>query len=115
MDSGPVRHSLRLLALLALLNASLCQQAVAAAPAEPRAGVLLQLLHNDCGACHGLSLKGGLGSPLTPQALAGKPADSLVATILNGRPGTPMPPWRPFLSEEEAQWLVQLLQQGGAR
>ena len=111
MDSGPVRRSLWLLALLA---ASLCQQAVAA-PAEPRAGELLQLLHNDCGACHGLSLKGGLGSPLTPQALAGKPADSLVATILNGRPGTPMPPWRPFLSEEEAQWLVQLLQQGGTR
>ena len=111
MDSGPVK---RWLCLLALLATSLCQQA-AAAPAEPRAGALLQLLHNDCGACHGLSLKGGLGSPLTPQALAGKPVDSLVATILNGRPGTPMPPWRPFLSEEEAQWLVQLLQQGGAR
>ncbi|KJV30672.1 hypothetical protein VI06_07985 [Aquitalea magnusonii] len=112
MDSGPVRRGICLAALLA---ASLCQQATAAPPAEPRAGALLQLLHNDCGACHGLSLKGGLGSPLTPQALAGKPADSLVATILNGRPGTPMPPWRPFLSEEEAQWLVQLLQQGGAR
>ena len=114
MDSVPVRRSLWLLALLAT---SLCQSQLAAAatPAEPRAGVLLQLLHNDCGACHGLSLKGGLGSPLTPQALAGKPADSRVATILNGRPGTPMPPWRPFLSEEEAQWLVQLLQQGGAR
>ncbi|RQO73217.1 cytochrome C55X precursor NirC [Aquitalea sp. FJL05] len=112
MDSGPVRRGICLAALLA---ASLCQQAAAAAPAEPRASALLQLLHNDCGACHGLSLKGGLGSPLTPQALAGKPADSLVATILNGRPGTPMPPWRPFLSEEEAQWLVQLLQQGGAR
>ncbi|WP_199103809.1 cytochrome c [Aquitalea sp. ASV11] len=112
MDSGPVRRGICLVALLAI---SLCQQATAAPPAEPRAGELLQLLHNDCGACHGLSLKGGLGSPLTPQALAGKPADSLVATILNGRPGTPMPPWRPFLSEEEAQWLVQLLQQGGAR
>ncbi len=112
MDPGPVR---RRLCLLAWLAASFCQQAAAAAPAEPRAAALLQLLHKDCGACHGLSLKGGLGSPLTPQALAGKPADSLVATILNGRPGTPMPPWRPFLSEEEAQWLVQLLQQGSAR
>jgi cytochrome c55X len=111
MDSVPVRRGLW---LAALLLAGLCQQA-AAAPAEPRAAELLQLLHKDCGACHGLSLKGGLGSPLTPQALAGKPAASLVATILNGRPGTPMPPWRPFLSEEEAQWLVQLLQQGGAR
>ncbi|PXX50488.1 c-type cytochrome [Aquitalea magnusonii] len=114
MDSGPVRRRLWLAGLSALLAASLCQQA-AAAPDEARAAALLQLLHNDCGACHGLSLKGGLGSPLTPQALAGKPADSLVATILNGRPGTPMPPWRPFLSEEEAQWLVQLLQQGGVR
>ena len=114
MDSVPVRRRLWLAGLSALLAASLCQQA-AAAPAEARATALLQLLHNDCGACHGLSLKGGLGSPLTPQALVGKPADSLVATILNGRPGTPMPPWRPFRSEEEAQWLVQLLQQGGAR
>jgi len=35
-----------------------------------------------------------------------KPAASLVATIVSGRPGTAMPPWRRFVSEAEAQWLV---------
>ena len=28
------------------------------------------------------------------KALAGKPGDSLVATLLDGRPGSAMPPWR---------------------
>ena len=80
------------------------------APDPARQQALLHLLHQDCGACHGLTLKGGLGSPLTSQALAGKPMENLVATIMNGRPGTPMPPWKPFMSETEAEWLVQWLQ-----
>ncbi|WP_174874566.1 c-type cytochrome [Vogesella oryzae] len=85
-----------------------------AAPAPARAAELRHLLRQDCGACHGMTLQGGLGSPLTAQALAGKPADSLVATLLDGRPGTPMPPWRPFISEDEARWLIRQLQQGEA-
>jgi len=109
MDSGPVS---RLLAALLVCGMVLPAMAAPAAPAEPRASQLLQLLHKDCGACHGLTFRGGLGSPLTPEALQGKPDDSLVATILNGRPGTPMPPWRPFLDEEEAKWLVYYLKQG---
>ena len=77
-----------------------------------RRQALLHLLREDCGACHGLTLQGGLGSPLTAAALAGKPEDSMVATLLNGRPGTAMPPWWPFLSEDEARWLIRQLQQG---
>jgi len=69
-------------------------------------------LKQDCGACHGLRLTGGLGPPLTPRALKDKSAGSLVATIVSGRPGTAMPPWRPFLSEAEAEWLVARLQKG---
>ena len=61
-----------------------------------------------------MRLTGGLGPPLTPQALRDKPADSLGATIVTGRVGTAMPPWRPFLSEAEAVWLVERLQQGDA-
>ncbi|PWB57609.1 MAG: cytochrome C55X precursor NirC, partial [Nitrosomonadales bacterium] len=41
-----------------------------------------------------------------------KPAESLVATILHGRPGTPMPPWGAFLNENEARWIVDKLQKG---
>ncbi len=98
------------LAGLTLLSA--LASVVSAAPTPGRAAELRHLVRNDCGACHGITLKGGLGSPLTRLALADKPATSLVATILDGRPGTPMPPWRPFLSEEEAQWIVQWLKQG---
>jgi cytochrome c55X len=70
---------------------------------------LRNMLEHDCGACHGLSLKGGLGSPLTPEALAGKPNDFLVTTILEGRKGTAMPPWKKFLKQTEARWIVQQL------
>ncbi len=84
----------------------------AAAPPPERAAELARLVRNDCGACHGLRLKGGLGPPLTPQALAGKPVELLVATVLEGRAGTPMPPWKPFLTEEEARWIVEGLRRG---
>ncbi len=59
-----------------------------------------------------MTLKGGLGPPLTPAALEGKSQSSLEATILFGRPGTPMPPWRGMLSEAEARWLVEALKSG---
>lgn len=73
---------------------------------------LVELVRHDCGACHGLTLRGGLGPALTAQALAGKPSPWLTSVILNGRAGTPMPPWRPFLSEGEAAWVVEALKQG---
>jgi cytochrome c55X len=83
-----------------------------AAPAPSRARELVHLLKQDCGSCHGLTLKGGLGPPLTAQALRSRPADALVATIVHGRPGTAMPPWRRFISEDEARWLVQTMLEG---
>jgi cytochrome c55X len=78
----------------------------AVAPDSVRQRELLQLLKQDCGSCHGMRLTGGLGPALTPVALRTKPAASLVATIVSGRPGTAMPPWRRFVSEAEAEWLV---------
>jgi cytochrome c55X len=50
--------------------------------------------------------------PLRPEALHDKPKESLVATILYGRPGTAMPPWNPFLTEAEAEWIVEMLLKG---
>jgi cytochrome c55X len=82
------------------------------APPPARQDQLIRLLKNDCGSCHGMRLTGGLGPALTSGALKDKPADSLTATILSGRPGTPMPPWRPFLSDAEARWLVDRMQSG---
>jgi cytochrome c55X len=81
-------------------------------PSLPRQVELLNLVRQDCGSCHGLSLNGGLGLPLTPQALVGKSPEALKDAILHGRAGTPMPPWNPFMSEAEAGWIVEILMKG---
>jgi cytochrome c55X len=86
--------------------------ALAGPPPDARQSELLSLLRHDCGSCHGLTMKGGLGPPLLPAALDGKTEPVLIETILDGRPGTPMPPWRFELSEAEAAWLVERLRQG---
>lgn len=96
-------------ALLPLLLAALPAWA-GEIPAE-RQQALRDLLKQDCGACHGLTLKGGMGPALLPENLAGKSDDFLADTILNGRQGTAMPPWRPFMSREEALWLLAQLRQ----
>lgn len=81
-------------------------------PDGARQRVLMHMVRQDCGSCHGMRLTGGLGPPLTPAAMADVPLDSLVATIYHGRPGTPMPPWSAMLSEAEARWIALRLQQG---
>jgi cytochrome c55X len=73
---------------------------------------LRNLLIQDCGSCHGLRMKGGLGPALLPSTLSDKPAEVISAIILDGRPGTAMPAWRALLSPAEAHWLAtQLLQE----
>lgn len=79
----------------------------AAEPAQERQDELRNMLNHDCGSCHGLTLKGGLGPSLLAQDLVNKPDDYLIETIQNGRKGTAMPPWKPFISEQETRWLVQ--------
>lgn len=83
-----------------------------AAPDPERARELVHIVRQDCGSCHGLTLKGGLGPALTAEALADKPAEGLVATIIGGRPGTPMPPFSTIVTEPEAQWIVDQLLRG---
>jgi cytochrome c55X len=86
--------------------------AAAAEPSPTRQKELIHMVRQDCGSCHGLTLQGGLGPALLPANLADKAAESLVATIVHGRPGTPMPPWHRFLAEDEAQWIVTRLMTG---
>jgi len=82
---------------------------VSAADREKR---LVALVREDCGSCHGMTLKGGLGAPLLPADLADKDASSLASIILDGVPGTPMPPWRGLVSEADARWIAERLKQG---
>lgn len=81
------------------------------APTPVRQQELLNLVRQDCGSCHGLLMEGGLGTPLTPIALKDKTFESLRDAIIYGR-GSMMPPWRPFFTEAEVDWVVQMLLKG---
>jgi len=93
-------------ALLALPGAALAD------PDSSRQKNLIYLLVQDCGSCHGMTLKGGLGPPLLPDSLEGKNADDLADIIINGIPGTPMPPWAFEISLQDAIWLAQRMKEG---
>lgn len=83
-----------------------------ASDSGPNADKLANLVRQDCGSCHGLTLRGGLGKPLTPEHLRPWNREQIASIILNGVPGTPMPPWRPLLSEGDAAWIADRLKQG---
>lgn len=77
-----------------------------------RQQVLIRIVRQDCGSCHGMQLTGGLGPALTREALADMPFESVVASIVHGRPGTPMPGWKSLLSTADAHWIAQQLLAG---
>ena len=89
-------------------------RAFASSPPVERQAQLLHLLRHDCGSCHGLTMRGGLGPALSAQALTGKDDQVLTAIVLEGVPGTPMPPWRFELSRDEAAWMIARLKSGAA-
>ena len=103
--------------LLVLGFASVCLSTAAIAqesptPSPERTRELIRMVRQDCGSCHGLTLRGGLGPALLPENLRDRPPAGLKYTILLGRPGTAMPPWQPFMSEAEADWMVAQLLRG---
>ena len=105
-------HTPVVLLTWSLCHLSLAAGFVSAAPSASRRDELITLVRQDCGSCHGFTLKGGLGPALLPETLKHRPANSLKATILLGRPGTAMPPWQRFMTETEADWIVTNLQKG---
>ncbi len=97
---------------LALVSLFPLSAALADGPTAERQAQLHNLLVQDCGSCHGLRMTGGLGPALTRDALAGKPRESLIASVTHGRPGTAMPGWKALLDEQDIAWLVDRLLQG---
>lgn len=97
-----------------LLLCSMAASVTAASVAIPleRQKELTNLVVQDCGSCHGLTLKGGLGKPLVPEALEPFPEEVLAAVILDGVKGTPMPPWRGLITDAEAMWIARELKTG---
>ena len=103
----------KMLFIASLLSSGLLNtpQAVAEVDAT-RQNELLYFIKHDCGSCHGMTLKGGLGPALLPETLSAKPKAYLVHTILEGRENTAMPPWKPMLSRDDAEWIAEQLQSG---
>lgn len=105
-----MREALIILLFFAV-PAVLAPAAAADLPQE-RTMELERLVLQDCGSCHGLTLKGGLGPDIRPETLAGISTEALIEIVLDGVPGTAMPPWRPLLSEAEARWIAEFLLKG---
>lgn len=108
----------KMLFVTSLLSSSLLMSHVAVAESAvaevgpARKNELLYFVKHDCGSCHGMTLKGGLGPALLPETLSAKPKDYLVTTILEGRKNTAMPPWKSMLSQSDAMWITEQLQNG---
>jgi len=73
---------------------------------------LTYMVQQDCGSCHGMTLKGGLGPSLLPERVSVLPKQYLIDAVTHGRNGTPMPPWGPLLKQNEIEWIVEQLQLG---
>ena len=95
--------------LIAAALAAVASVSLASDISPQRQAELEHMVVQDCGSCHGLTMKGGLGKPITPADLEGFDTEGLAAIILDGVPGTAMPPWRPLISEAEALWIADYL------
>ncbi len=98
--------------IVALLFAQLFTQSAIAEVDSARQDELLYFIKHDCGSCHGMTLKGGLGPALLPETLSAQPTGYLVTTIMEGRKNTAMPPWKTMLSHDDAIWIAEQLQSG---
>lgn len=104
----PMLPSARFLICLSLL---LPLTAVAGdGEASPDAERLETLLYQDCGSCHGMTLRGGLGPALPRDRMQALSPEALTHIIRHGIPGTAMPGWQALLSEAEARWIADHLQ-----
>ncbi len=76
------------------------------------AEALEHFVRQDCGSCHGMTLKGGLGPDIRAEALQKYDPETLGLVIKDGIPGTAMPPWQPLLTQAEIDWVVDYLLTG---
>ena len=98
--------------LIGLLGAQSQSYANEVSLSSTRQAELTHIVKQDCGSCHGMTLKGGLGPALLVENLQHKPILFIQNTILYGRAGTAMPPWKTLLTEQEALWIAEQLKQG---
>ncbi len=103
--------SLALLAILLTISSAMAANPLSA----QRKSELTNLVRQDCGSCHGMTMKGGLGKPLLPGNLSDASVQEIAQIILSGVPGTPMPPWGGLLAKSDALWIATQLKNGEIR
>lgn len=110
-------HRWLLLSISLVMSSGLfiAQDALAQSLSQPRQAELTKLVRQDCGSCHGMTLKGGLGKGLLPSDLEETSVSHLTEVILDGVYGTPMPGWRGLLSTQEAEWIARHLKAGSIK
>lgn len=81
----------------------------AAEISAPRMTELENLVQQDCGSCHGLTRKGGLGPDIRADTLSGYQPEGLASIIKYGIDDTAMPPWGLLLSDEDINWIAEYL------
>ncbi len=97
---------------IAILACLVAPSALAEEVSIQRQHELRSLVVQDCGSCHGMTLKGGLGTALRPVDLDGVDPQTIAQIVLDGVPGKPMPAWRGLLSDDEALWIANALKSG---
>ncbi len=112
MSSPKMKKTYCLALLTSLLTLPSLSYAESKALTHSRQAELTHIVKQDCGSCHGMTLKGGLGPALLLENLQDKPILFIQNTILYGRAGTAMPPWKTLLTEQEALWIAEQLKQG---
>lgn len=80
-----------------------------------RQSELTRLVRQDCGSCHGMTLKGGLGKSLLSEDLVDFTSNEISEIILDGVTGTPMPGWKGLLTVQEANWIADQLKAGSIK
>ncbi|WP_345993078.1 cytochrome D1 domain-containing protein [Sulfurimonas sp. HSL-1716] len=69
-----------------------------------------KVFERECQGCHGPNHEGGVGADLRPAKIAKKNTYMLAETILNGRAGTAMPPFKNKFTQADADKMVDYLQ-----
>lgn len=99
----------RLFRILLFTGMNLILVSAHAQVSTERQTALIHLLRHDCGSCHGMTLKGGLGPSLLPGNLRSRDPAYLRHIISDGIDGTAMPPWSPLLTEDDIDYLVHII------
>lgn len=109
---SPLRTKVKPLVLAGIFSAVVMTSPFAEPAMSAHEQQLEHLLKHDCGSCHGMTMKGGLGPPLLPTSLKERNEEDIVLIILHGSPAKAMPPWAALLTESDAHWIARRLKQG---